>query len=250
MKFTFIGCSFTVGEGLELEKNDLQNYANIVAGYYNAEVTNLSESGNSNYRIFKTALELLLFDKTDVLFVQWSSLNRLWVYPGPNTELLLSLKIANDYAYRDIFYTKTQLQKLSNHWHYLNHDYGRLLELVDYCLILEQLAKNSATQLVFINGLLPWTSEISSIESVSDFDINLSSYTKELLDFTNRDNLELCELFMQLHNHVAKLNSDLWVNQFDSMAIQSVDVGTDNMHPGPDSHKLFASTVIKHLKTL
>ncbi len=51
MKFTFTGCSFTVGEGLPLEKADKNNYCNLVGEQYLADVTNLGQKGNSNYNI-------------------------------------------------------------------------------------------------------------------------------------------------------------------------------------------------------
>lgn len=76
-KFTFVGCSFTVGEGLEFEKTDSNNYTNIVVKKYSANILNLAKKGNSNYNIFITALNELLFNTPDKIFIQWSALNRL-----------------------------------------------------------------------------------------------------------------------------------------------------------------------------
>ena len=106
MQFTFVGCSFTVGEGLELEKSDTSNYVNLVGKHYSASITNLAVGGNSNYNIFITALNEILFNPPDKIFVQWSALNRLWLYPGLDTELSLSHIIKDDYVYRNMFYSK------------------------------------------------------------------------------------------------------------------------------------------------
>ena len=123
--FTFVGCSFTVGIGLELEKTDLDNYANIVSKNFNAQVNNLAGGGNSNYNIFMSALNELLYSKQDKLFVQWTSLNRLWLYPGPDTTISLSHTIVDDYKYKDLFFSKKDLQKVSDIYHLLNQNKPR-----------------------------------------------------------------------------------------------------------------------------
>jgi hypothetical protein len=247
MNFTFIGCSFTVGEGLEFEKNDPNLYANIVSNRYTATVDNLAVKGNSNLNIFKIALNEILFGNADRVFVQWSALNRLWVYPGPNTKLLLLHTINQNYQYRDISYTKKELQYLTDNWRLLNHDYNHILELINYCKILEEVSKNK-NQIIFINGLLPWTREIAESSTVADFSLNLSKYTKELLDFDNRSDNELVELFTQLHDNVTAMNTDLWVNRFESMLENIVDFGNDNSHPGTKSHQLYADMIINYLE--
>lgn len=246
MKFTFIGCSFTVGEGLLEEKNDHNLYANIVSKKYSAITTNLAVGGNSNFNIFKTALNEILFGDASNVFVQWSALNRLWVYPGPDTALSLSHTIKQDYQYRDIFYTRKDLQYLTDSWHLLNHDFNYILELINYCNILEEVSRNKK-QIIFINGLLPWTSEISTLSTVSNFSLNLSSYTMELLDFEHRDDKEILELFLKLHNAITSLNKNLWVNQFTSMMTSKVDTGNDYEHPGPKSHSIYADMIINYL---
>jgi hypothetical protein len=245
MKFTFIGCSFTVGEGLEFEKNDPSLYANIISDRYSANVNNLAVKGNSNLNIFKIALNEILFGNADKVFVQWSALNRLWVYPGPNTTLSLSHTIEQNYQYRDIFYTKKELQHLTDSWRLLNHDYHHILELINYCKILKEVSKN---QIIFINGLLPWTKEIAIASTIDDFSLNFSQYTKELLDFDHRSDDELIELFTQLHNAINLLDKDLWVNQFESMFANIIDFGNDNSHPGVKSHQLYADMIIKYLE--
>ena len=60
--WTFVGCSLTVGEGLELEKNDPNNYTNLIINHFgSAKPNNLATRGNSNHNIFFTALNEILF---------------------------------------------------------------------------------------------------------------------------------------------------------------------------------------------
>jgi hypothetical protein len=244
-KFTFVGCSFTVGVGLELEKSDPQLYTNIVANNFSADIIhNVAVGGNSNYNIFITALIEMLFNTPDKLFVQWSALNRLWLYPGPNTELFLAHTITSDYNYRDKSYPKKQLQEFANTYHILNHDYKNLLTLIDYCNILTKI---NNCQIIFINGLLPWTQEILTKITTENLAKNLSTYSKEVLDFDTRDDSELIELFTILNTAVLSLDQLHWVNMFNSMVSTRVDLGNDRSHPGPKSHQLYAEMIINYL---
>jgi hypothetical protein len=245
MRFTFVGCSFTVGEGLDHEKDDQNNYANIVSKKYGAVITNLSKRGNSNHNIFMLALNELLFNPPDILFVQWSGLNRLWVYPGPDSELFLSHKITHDYNYRDLFYSKKDLQKLSDMYHILNHDYNNLLTLINYCNIL---VKINNCRVVFINGLVPWTEEILNENTATNFSENLSEYLKDILEFKSRDDTELLDFFNKLNIAASGLNQNQWVNMFNSMVQLKIDVSNDNMHPGPKSHQQYADMIINYLE--
>ena len=245
MQFTFIGCSFTVGEGLVSEKDDVNNYTNIVANHYSASVKNLAVKGNSNYNIFITALNEILFNSPDKIFVQWSALNRLWLYPGPNTELTLSYIIKDDYRYRDLFYSKKELQKLTDMYHILNHDYKNLITLINYCNILTRL---SDCRIVFINGLVPWTKEISDKNTTTNFSEHLSEFSKEILEFDSRGDNELNEFFVRLNTEVTSLNKTLWVNMFNSLINTAIDVGIDNAHPGPKSHQQYADMIINYIE--
>jgi hypothetical protein len=248
MRFTFIGCSFTVGVGLEFEKNDPDNYANIISKKYNAITNNIAIGGNSNYNIFIAALNEILFNTPDKIFVQWSALNRLFLYPGPDIELPLSHTIVdNDYEYRNIFYSKKELQKFTDTYHILNHDYNNLLVLINYCKILTEISKDK-TQLIFINGMLPWTDEIVDKNVPKNFNEKLSNYTKEILDFDSRDDNELLDFFTRLNIAVTELDQTLWVNIFNSMANNKPDLGIDNAHPGPKSHRQYADMIINYIE--
>lgn len=246
MKFTFIGCSATKGMGLALEKDDPDNYVNIVSAYYSAESTNLSRGGNSNYNIFMSALEEILVNAPDKIIVQWTGLNRFWLHPDPNSILKFCSTINFDYTHRNVSYTKKQLQEFANMYFILNSDYENLFTLINYCNILTKISKG---RVIFIDGLLPWTAEIDNKESVTDFAKKLSNYTKEILDFhSNGDDTELCNLFLKLNNAVSTLDKRLWVNLFNSMGKIQIDYGSDGVHPGIKSHRLYADMIIKYLE--
>lgn len=159
----------------------------------------------------------------------------------------MSHTINNDYTYRDIVYAKKELQKFTDTYHILNHDYNNLLTLINYSSILTELSKNK-TQLIFINGLVPWTKEITTLDTLQNMSINLSKYTKEILEFESRSDDELIEFFTTLNIALMNLNKSLWINMFDSLYTQQIDLGNDNAHPGPKSHALYAEMIIKYLE--
>ena len=246
MKFTFIGCSATEGVGLALEKNDPDNYTNIVANHYSAELTNLSEGGNSNYNIFMSALDEILVNTQDKIIVQWTGLNRFWLYPDPNSILKFSSIVDFEYKHRNVSYTKKQLQEFANMYFILNSDYENLFTLINYCNILTKISKG---RVIFIDGLLPWTAEIDNKESLTDLAKNLSNYTKEILDFHNNgDDTELYNLFLKLNNAIVTLDKRRWVNLYNSMGRIQIDYGSDGIHPGIKSHRLYADMLIKYLE--
>ena len=247
MKFTFTGCSITQGVGLEQEKLSPDNYCNIVGDHFGAQVNNVATSGNSNYNIFMSALNELLYNSPDILFVQWTCLNRLWLYPGPDTLIYVTNSNNPEYTYRDISYTKKQMQQFSNQYQILNHDYHNLITVIEYSNILSTLVSKK-TNLVFINGAVPWEKDLIDISVLQNPAKQFSKYTKSLLDFNSRNDQEVHEFYIRLHNKIKTLDSTRWVNIFDSFLSQTQDKGTDNQHPGVKSHNNFAQTIIDYLK--
>lgn len=242
MKFTFVGCSFTHGDGLE---DQTFTYANQVAKYFNADISNLGKSGNSNYNIFLTALNEILFGTSDKIFVQWTAFNRVWVYPGPDVELGIMAIVKDDFRYRDIYFSKSELQDFSNKWNLLNHDYKRIFDVIMYCKILEKVSNGN---IIFINGLLPWTKELITDTEIINYETDLSNYSKSILDFDDRSDNELDELITKLKTHSQQLNTSLWVNCFNSFMENRIDVGLDKQHPGIESHRQYADWITTYLK--
>lgn len=246
-KFTFLGCSLTVGEGLVEEKADSNNYVNIVSGHYKVKANNLAKFGNSNYNIFLAALNEILYGDQDILFVQWSAPNRHWLYPNLDSNFIITAgSKQKNIKYLDTFYSSKFLQNFADQFLLLNHDYHNLLQLSNYCQILESISKDK-TRLVFINGLVPWTKEIKYSSSGSDPAKYFSKYTKELLSVSLLPDNEIQKFFTVLHKTVKRLDSKLWVNMFNSMLVESIDFGIDNKHPGIKSHAHFASMIINYL---
>jgi hypothetical protein len=242
------GCSFTVGEGFPENLRSTYIYNHLVTQKFLFDSVNQAKSGSSNYKIFMKSVEAVLSNKYDLIFVQWTALNRLWLYPGPDCEWFLNDEKYPDFKYRDIYIDPTTSKTIKNIMLLLNHDYQNVFDVIDYSCILEKLA-GSQSRIVFINGILPWCDDLAQPTNKFMLDQTLSKYTKDLLDFDHRDDKEI-ELFLdQLKNKFSQLNTTLWVNLFDSFFKNSVDIGPEGHHPGIKSHQWMADKVSNYLIT-
>lgn len=242
-KVSFVGCSFTVGEGFPLDQRHLV-YDRLLEKMFGFTRNNCAQEGASNHLIFVKACEILR-DNVDLLIVQWSALNRLWLYPGPDTFFFL-----NDnrpcYSYRDIYLSQKDKSRLADQLKVLNHDYHNILELINYCDILCRLSKYHGKPVIFINGLVPWTADLNHPLG-NDLSSSLSEYSKNILDFDNRPDKEIREFFIQLQQKFQILDQSKWVNLFDSFQSNTVDLGPEGHHPGPQSHAIMASKIADYL---
>ncbi len=242
------GCSFTVGEGFSESIRDSYIYDRLISKEFNFKSTNIAVSGSSNLEIFKRTAQIIYNNNFyDIIFVQWSALNRIWFRPGPDCCFFLNDERYPDFRYRDIYLNAPTKTKLKETLLLLNHDYHNILDLIDYCCAIECMAKTANVKVVFINGLVPWTKELSQPLDHSDLNKSLSDYTKFLLDFGTRDDPEIVAFFQQLQQKFSLLNKDLWVNLFESMHNNTLDTGPQGHHPGILSHRATADKISQYL---
>jgi hypothetical protein len=129
----------------------------------------------------------------------------------------------------------------------LNHDFHNILSLVDYCTILSNLAEHSKTKIIFINGLVPWTSDLAKPVG-TDLGMSLSEYSKEILDFDHRDDSEITKFFTILQEKFLLIDKSKWVNIFDSLFLNQTDLGPEGHHPGIHSHQWMADQISHYLE--
>ena len=244
----FNGCSLTYGKGLTEKIRKQCNYPGLVAEEYNFNLTNISISGSSNYTIFMRSTEAILSGKYDIIFTQWSALNRHWLSPGPDTYFFLNDENHNDFKYRDFYLSPKETLTFKKTFLVMNHDYQNIFDLVDYCKNLKALADYKSTKIVFINGLVPWKDDLIK-STVNNLETDLSDYTKSILDFDNRDDEEIVLYFNKLKQKFSELDQARWVNLFESFHHNIIDVNSDGHHPGIKSHALMADKISTYLTT-
>lgn len=246
IKACFNGCSYTTGEGFSMDSRDTYVYDRLVASRFNFQRENIAVRGSSNYTIFMRSAQAIISKKFDIVFTQWSGLNRLWFSPGPEVFYSINNKFA-EFRYRNFYLDKKDKKKFDETALILNHDYQNIIELIDYCSILDQLGSACQTKTIYINGLVPWTKEISE-ETINDFDQQLSPYTKNILDFENRYDHEIDRFLRKLQEKFSTLKINNWVNIFDSFQKNTVDLGPERHHPGIESNKWMADKITTYLE--
>lgn len=247
IKACFNGCSFTWGDGFSAEERDRYVYDRLVSAHFDFERTNIALSGSSNYKIFMRSVDAIMSSTYDIVFVQWSVLNRIWFSPGPDTHFYVNDQKRPDFRYRDLYISASQNKNLKNLLLLLNHDYQNIIDLISYCKVLNSLTQQRNMHIVHINGLVPWTDDLIHGE-LKDLSQQLSDYTKNLLDFDNRNDDEIIKYLYKLREKFKELDLTNWVNLFDSFSANMVDKGTEGHHPGIQSHQWMANQVITHLK--
>jgi hypothetical protein len=246
IKVAFTGCGLTHGDGFDLAYLTPEIWPNIISRVFNFDSENLSISGASNLRIFQTASTAILSKKYDLIFCQWTQLNRLWLSPGPDTWYFVNGDSKDSYSYDSVGLDLQKKTDLAQTVLQLNHDYQNIIELVDYISILEELAQYKQVKIVHVNGMLPWQPDLHNENVANDFSA-MSLYTKELLDFDHRDDVEIKKLFLKLHHKFKELDPQRWVNLFDSFQSQTVDVLSTG-HPGVRSQVSMSNLVRNYLK--
>ena len=76
----------------------------------------------------------------------------------------------------------------------------------------------------------------------------LSDYTKEILDFANRDDTEITKFFTVLQEKFTMLHQSKWVNIFNPFSKNEIDVGPEGHHPGIKSHQWMADQISIYLE--
>jgi hypothetical protein len=246
IKICFNGCSFTWGAGYNDTDRELYVYDRVVSQYFNFDRTNVAVNASSNHNIFMRTAEAFLANTYDVIVVQWSALNRLWLSPGPDAYFFVNDYTYPDYRYRDLYISKSEKSMLNNFLLLLNHDYQNIHDLIEYCNILNSMSLSTKTKIVHINGIVPWTNDLSTPLS-NDLEQSLSKYTKDILDFDHRDDEEIIKYFNRLQSKFSTLDQSNWVNIFESFRDNSIDQGPEGHHPGIASHQWMADQTIKHL---
>ena len=243
MNICFNGCSFTEGEGFPIDQRDSFIYDRLLEKQFLFKRTNIAQGGSSNHCIFMRSAESIISGCYNCVVTQWSALNRLCLYPGPDLKFTVNRALA-DFSFQDIFGTIEEQTKFKKILLLLNGDYHNIIKLIKFTKILEVLAKEKNVKLVFINGLVPWTDDL--VKPIgNDLSISLSDYSKSIIDFDHRDDREIIKFFQQLQQEVNTLNQQLWVNLFDSFYNNIQDLGPEGHHPGINSHQWMANKTSK-----
>lgn len=231
--YSFCGCSITYGTGVK--KNE--NYPSILKGI------NYAIPGSSNTAIFYQALTALN-DSNRIIFVQWSAPGRSFFkingytgvfFPTQGTQVFDLLKHIINKKDLDTFNVISRL---------LDCDFNQYYCLSTYFKILNDLAKKFNKQIYFLNGLL----HIDTIffeKSVPKNLHKLNKTTRSIIEFEDQPDEVITHSIQTIQEYFSHTSTDQWV---DINRIERLDKGSDNMHPGPQSHRLVATKITNFLQ--
>jgi hypothetical protein len=255
----FAGCSLTQGVGLDLEQTDPANYCNVFSrlAFDASAINNIGQGGHSNLRIFMDTASQLLSKQYDCAFVGWTSYPRHVFYPGIERVNTRRWLIPNSpvEAYQDngVEFSQNELTMLRDQLLLLHHAHHDILDIVRYVNILVHLAESVGTKIYFINNLCHWDQgyfeKLQDPVQVKDF----TAYTKTLLGADTRQDPILIALYNQIHDEYAThggIQEHLWLNLYDNIISNKVDIGNDNSHPGPATYTKYGTFLAQRFSEL
>ena len=254
----FAGCSYTAGSGFELEKTEPALWVNQLHDKFFSHTNklNISQAGRSNAGIFQDTIRALVDYSVDYAIVEWTS--------TPRYELELGFEL---YTTRQVFIPRTQCRPINTHsinyssdylseirdrFTTLAHDCYEILNLVEYVNTILKVSKLTNTQVFFVNGLCSWDHNffVKKTDCLPD---QYTKYTQKLLNSNTRDDDEVFQLYHKMHDNfdsAGNINQEHWLNLYDSMRNQRIDVNQDKLHPGIQSNNLYVEQFSKRLEQL
>jgi hypothetical protein len=275
-KIVFAGCSFTAGHGWDdidpitssqIEAKDYPGlWVNLcqknIDRFQELELENLGVGGASNTEIFENVTRFMSKHSKDIdtIFCQWTAAPRynfnvgfeLW---NTTEHFNLASMLSHDVNLNQgKSYSREYIKDLVNRLLVMHHIHWEILKIVDYTNIITRLANLlNIKNIFFINGLCPWDNnyfvELSNVDP--------ESYTpftkKEILNIETRDDKDIHTLYKLAHsqyNSAGGINSNLWINLYQSFHSLTIDKNFDLVHPGTQSNRTFFNIITNRLKEL
>lgn len=248
MKYTlFAGCSYTAGDGFELEKNEPNLWVNQLYHKCFSHTTqlNVSRGGRSNAGIFQDTVKTLLTYPVEYAIIEWTSVPRYELELGFETYHTRQCFVPNTpcraHDLNDINYTGAYLTSICERFTALAHDCYEISNLIEYVNSIVNLSQLTKTKVFFINGLCPWDYNFFN-KKESVLPSEYTAYTRKILNTDNRDDFEVFQLYNTMHDNFMNLggiHESLWLNLYSSMQANKIDVNNDNVHPGIKSNNLY-----------
>ena len=248
MKYTlFAGCSYTNGNGFDLQKNEPCLWVNQLHNKFFSHTNqlNVSQGGRSNAGIFQDIVTAILTYPVEYAIVEWTSMPRYELELGFETYNTRQVFIPNlkcpDRKVHNINYSSSYLTSICDRFTSLAHDYYEISNLVKYVNTIVKLSQLTNTKVFFINGLCPWDNNFF-IKKKAALPSEYAVYTQKLLNVNSRDDFEAFQLYNIMHDNFINLggiHESLWLNLYNSLLTNKIDVNQDGVHPGIKSNNLY-----------
>lgn len=235
-KWYFAGCSISTTQYVG---ND-EAYPCLVGNHFSKDIKILAKIGNSNQTILTNAIEALLKDDAELVFVQISAPGRQKFYH--------SLYYQSNTLGHSAILPKAKWEKFKDVYRFVDGEYNQYVLLNQYVPILNHIANLNKKKIVYINGHLYFDPLFFSNDNVNNY-YNLSYETKMLINFETEPDEKLKEQIEDIRAKLSVIDQTQWVNLTDPLTSSyAVDKGNDGAHPGKKSNIIFANLIINFLE--
>jgi hypothetical protein len=252
----FAGCSYTAGSGWELEHKDPNLWVNLLHQNTQLKKYNLlnpSIGGRSNAGIFSDAVYNLTHFDCEYAFVAWTSSPRYEMELGlemyDTRHIIIPNAPSRQHNLNDCTYVPAYLNKIRDRVVSLVHPHYEILNLVCYVNSLIAIASLKNTKLFFINAICPWDQQyFTTLHNVLPSEY--TAFTQEIINVVNRSDVECEQLYNKIHNQyyeMGGIQEKYWINLYDSLITQQIDVNSDGLHPGKKSNQLYYEKISQAL---
>jgi hypothetical protein len=259
MNLVIAGCSFSSPvpseSGWNKENTHLQ-YTNIVSEHLNCTTTNVAIGGCSNREIFTRTVEACVTNETDACIVQWSALDRLWLYEDTTVDDYTQITP----AVRGRLSFPESANSINKHFvsHYQNNYMFLKHWLIDQ-ITLQSFLKQNRIPYVFVRAFKSFVAELEHLSKQDLKDgipgLDIPDTIKTMLDFDNNPDSYLFDKLTVLLSLYSKIDKSKCVgyNSIDSMYgldynYKNInDVADDGVHPGKITNRNVASQILENL---
>ena len=259
MNYTvYAGCSYTAGTGFALEKDDPDLWVNQLHNklFSHTKQLNIGRSGRSNAGIFQDTVKSLTDYSVKYAIVEWTSVPRYELELGFELYTTRQIFVPHSPCYavntHSINYSSEYLNAIRNRFTTLAHDCYEISNLINYVNTILKVSKLTGTKVFFINGLCSWDQDFF-VQKTNCLPDQYTKYTQKLLNSNTRDDDEVFKLYHKMHDTFdseGTINQEHWLNLYNSMRNQRIDVNQDNIHPGIQSNNCYVDQFLERLEQL
>ena len=246
-KIGFCGSSYIVGVGLDNPENEV--FCRLVAEELNTEfITYPKKGGRTVDQIFAQSIQSILENKLTIIMCNAYngeefivSLNGLQTLHTSDESIAISNLPGLDIS-KARWITHGEVHRI------VRGDINEFLKVVDYIPLCQRLADKLDHNILLINTTIPYVNETDTIDTIHKDVFPILSEGRLIESDHHRRSITNQNLSI-LKKYWKELSKFNWLT-FEPVkkATFFVDMGNDNMHFGPKSHRLLAKDVVKYIK--
>jgi hypothetical protein len=256
-KVLITGCSFSANNTQSgwREENLHKTYHGILEEITDWKITNQAIGGCSNREIAQQTVESCLTGRYDLCIVQWSSLDRLWLYEADSNIDDFTQIVPRVTGKTTVGNAPHTINKLIVA-HYMNH-YMALKHWLHDQVMLQSFLKERCIPYIFLRGFDNFISELEMlakqwpVDKISD--LNIPPKIKHMLNFDSNPDDYLYKKLSSLILAYLSIDKCNCIGYNQSSKIYGLDptfardYADDNEHPGYLTNTQLSKNILDHI---